>query len=72
MTLKRRYGLPTESGTLVSQFATRSAGWSSAPMTTWAKPSATWALMARIKAALRRAELVPVQALPDFEASDIT
>jgi DNA-binding response OmpR family regulator len=30
------------------------------------------ALMARIKAALRRAELVPVQALPDFEASDIT
>jgi DNA-binding response OmpR family regulator len=37
------------------------------------KPFSHLALMARIKAALRRAELrVPVQALPDFEASDIT
>ena len=37
-----------------------------------AKPFSHLALMARIKAALRRAELPPpVQALPDFEAGDL-
>src|SRR6202158_934814 len=37
------------------------------------KPFSHLALMARIKAALRRAELpAPVQALPDFEAGDLT
>src|SRR5436309_13202356 len=36
------------------------------------KPFSHLALMARIKAALRRAELpAPVQALPDFEAGDL-
>src|ERR671933_1467716 len=38
-----------------------------------AKPFSHLALMARIKAALRRAELpTPVNALPDFEAGELT